>query len=622
LFGLAIVSAGVAVVLFGRMSRPPTERVPAETDRLGDGVTDTEIDGKPEPVVLLTTASIKAEQTIARAHLDPGQDGWETELVAEEAKQRLLHLGERLAGHGFDNKLLRAVSAEVTCGRLRTTDLTQVYSEGIDDEGTIVRHAAIDDEHAPLYQGREGLRQALDDLAKPLAGASGVHVHVKVIRVSVSQTTAETTSYFEAGGQTAAGSLQQQATWHCEWELSKQRGLQLTSIRSTDYEEVEVTGPWLVDCTQAVLAPNRSFQEQLAFGHHHWLSRLGRAHGISVFTRSGMALGDVNGDGRDDVYVCQPGGLPNRLYLQQLGGMAIDSSHRSGVDWLDHTSSALFVDLDNDGNQDMVVATTAGLLVMKNDGGGKFHLQTTLTMQDTDSQSASAVDYDHDGDLDLYICIDFANQSPQDAKEFIYHDANDGAANILFRNDIGADGGWLFTDVTHEVGLDTDNRRHSLACAWEDYDNDGDQDLYVANDYGQNCLYQNESGQFKNVALEAGAVDSASGMSVSWGDYNRDGWMDLYVANMFSSAGNRITRQTQFMPAAGDDVRNLYSRFAKGNTLLENDGQGKFRDVGEVAGVEMGRWAWSSVFADLNNDSWDDLLVANGYITTEDSGDL
>ncbi len=98
--------------------------------------------------------------------------------------------------------------------------------------------------------------------------------------------------------------------------------------------------------------------------------------------------------------------------------------------------------------------------------------------------------------------------------------------------------------------------------------------------------------------------------------------MDLYVANMFSSAGNRITRHAQFKPGAEDEMRNIYSRFAKGNTLLENVGNGQFREVSEAAGVEMGRWAWSSVFADINNDSWDDLLVANGYITTEDTGDL
>ncbi|MEO2045096.1 MAG: VCBS repeat-containing protein [Pirellulales bacterium] len=621
LFGLAIVAGGVGTILFRNQSRHTAESVSAEANP-SSRVAVSESTDIDEPLALLTTASIKAEQAVSSTQLDPSQDGWETEVVAEQAKKLLLHLGERLAGHDLGDILPTEVSAEVTSGQLRPADLTEVFSEGIDDKGTVVRRNAIDDERAALYQGREGLKQAFDDLAKPLAGAYGVHVHVKIIRISSTATSAETTAYFEAGGRTSTGSLQQRATWHCQWERASQEKLRLTSIRASDYEEVFVTGPWLVDCTKAILSRNRSFREQLAFGHHHWLSRLSKAHGISVFTRSGMAVGDVNGDGRDDVYVCQPGGLPNRLFVQQPDSTAIDRSHESGVDWLDHTSSALVVDLDNDGDQDLIAATTAGLLVMENDGSGKFRHQVTLATQDTDTQSFSAVDYDHDGDLDLYICIEFANNRPVDGAEFVYHDANDGAANLLFRNDIAADGKWQFTDVTRQVGLDADNRRHSLACAWEDYDNDGDQDLYVANDYGQNCLYQNENGQFKNIAMEAGAVDSASGMSVSWGDYNRDGWMDIYVANMFSSAGNRITRQAQFMPGVDDETRNLYSRFAKGNTLLENDGHGQFREVGDSAGVEMGRWAWSSVFADLNNDSWEDLLVANGYITTEDSGDL
>jgi hypothetical protein len=169
--------------------------------------------------------------------------------------------------------------------------------------------------------------------------------------------------------------------------------------------------------------------------------------------------------------------------------------------------------------------------------------------------------------------------------------------------------------------LHTNNQRHSLAAAWEDVDNDGDQDLYVANDYGPNCLYRNDNGRFVDVAQLAGVVDFGSGMSVSWGDYDRDGRMDLYVGNMFSSAGNRITPQSQFLPSASQERRDVYQRFAKGNSLFRNRAE-RFQETGLLAGVEMGRWAWSSVFADVDNDGWDDLLVANGYITTEDSGDL
>ncbi len=183
------------------------------------------------------------------------------------------------------------------------------------------------------------------------------------------------------------------------------------------------------------------------------------------------------------------------------------------------------------------------------------------------------------------------------------------------------DGNWLYTDVTAAIGLDENNTRFSFAASWEDYDNDGDPDLYVANDYGRNNLYKNNDGKFDDVAPELGVEDMSSGMSASWGDYNRDGWMDLYVSNMFSAAGNRITYQRQFKSDADANVREQYQRLARGNTLFLNT-HGGFSDVSEDAGVTMGRWAWGSRFADINGDGWQDLLVANGFITTEDSGDL
>ena len=183
-------------------------------------------------------------------------------------------------------------------------------------------------------------------------------------------------------------------------------------------------------------------------------------------------------------------------------------------------------------------------------------------------------------------------------------------------------GGFRFGDVTAQVGLDQNNTRWSFAAAWEDFDRDGDPDLYVANDFGRNSLYRNDSGRFTDVAAGAGVEDMAAGMSVAWGDFNRDGGADLYIGNMFSAAGNRVSYQRQFAPGAGD-VPGL-QRMARGNTLFAaaGDGAGNFTDVSVAAGVTAGDWAWSSAFADLNNDGWQDLVVANGYLTNSRQDDL
>jgi hypothetical protein len=190
---------------------------------------------------------------------------------------------------------------------------------------------------------------------------------------------------------------------------------------------------------------------------------------------------------------------------------------------------------------------------------------------------------------------------------------------MLLRND----GNWQFNDVTEATGLNHNNNRFSYAAAWEDYDNDGDPDLYVANDFGRNNLYQNTKGRFVDVAAELGVEDMAAGMSATWADFNRDGHLDIYVGNMFSAAGNRITFQRQFKPGASNDMRAQYQRHARGNTLFQASSEGPgFRDVSVEQGVTMGRWAWGSIFVDLNNDGWEDLVVANGFISTEDTGDL
>jgi hypothetical protein len=91
---------------------------------------------------------------------------------------------------------------------------------------------------------------------------------------------------------------------------------------------------------------------------------------------------------------------------------------------------------------------------------------------------------------------------------------------------------------------------------------------------------------------------------------------------MWSSAGNRIAFQSKFLEESTAEHRSRIQRLARGNTLLKNQGNGVFLDQSDLAGIEMGRWAWGSQFVDFNNDGWEDLVVSNGYITTDDTGDL
>ena len=552
--------------------------------------------------------------------LDPGDDGWDTEVFAAAAQKELVRLGALLAGKSDDwGALSEFVASGVRLDLLNREGGRPVYDS---TDVQVIRHGGSPDDGGRTRVGLASMEEALRELHLHLRnGETGTRIKVKLKLTATERTGGggvDTTVLMLAKRLSGKRLGQERATWKCHWlwdgGSSRPR---MQSLREEGSESVlgKRSKPWFSDCTGAAFGENASFGSELGFGMHHWLQRVGRVNGMLYFQRHGIAVGDANGDGRDDVYLCQPAGLPNKLFLHQEDGSAVDASRDLGVDWLDNTASALFVDLDNDGDQDLALATFEGTRVLENTPGGGFREVASLSSPDRDLHALSAVDYDRDGDLDLYVTVDFSF-SPRRA--FLYHDANDGGRNQLFRND----GSWQFVEVTEDVGLGVHNTRHSLAAAWEDYDNDGDQDLYVANDYGKNCLYRNEGAVFTEVAEQTGAVDYGSGMSVSWGDYDRDGWIDLHVGNMFSSAGSRITSQEKFLPGSGSPVRALYRRFVRGNSSFRNEGNGSFAEKSEASGAMVAGWAWSSIFVDLDNNGWEDLFAVNGYITTPDTGDL
>lgn len=379
------------------------------------------------------------------------------------------------------------------------------------------------------------------------------------------------------------------------------------------------------DVTDAVFRGVDSFQRQLAFGIDHWRDSMDAALGVNVYGHQGLALGDYDGDGLDDLYVSQPGGLPNRLYRNNGDGTFSDATRSAGLGILDDTSMALFADVDNDSRQDLILIGSTPMLFRNAGDDGYAHDPDSGLDVGEDRGAmftgAALADYDRDGDLDLYVCAyDFWQSGSGYDAPTPYFDATNGPANLLFRND----GAGRFEEVSAAAGLQPTNDRFSFAAAWGDFDGDSDPDLYVANDFGRNNLYVNNGdGTFSDRAAELGVEDLGAGMSAAWGDYDSDGDLDLYTANMWSSAGLRLTGSDQFTAVAPDEeLRGRFRRQAQGNSLFRNDGEAGFADVSVEAGVRKGRWAWASDFADLDGDGLLDLFVQNGYITGERLDDL
>ncbi|MFT5192611.1 MAG: hypothetical protein ACI9DF_000819 [Verrucomicrobiales bacterium] len=374
------------------------------------------------------------------------------------------------------------------------------------------------------------------------------------------------------------------------------------------------------DIAGDILGGNASWNEQLQLGMNTWRSHIDRSLNPDFLGYHGVAIADVDGDDLEDVYLCQPGGLPNLLFKQQPDGTLVDISKSARVDWLDNSTASLLVDLDNDGDADLAVATRTAFLILENNGKGRFSLRERLTNLGM-SYSPTAADYDLDGDLDLLV-LRYAGNSSKTGEfptPHPFHSARNGGANVLLQNQ----GDFGFLDVTDDVGLGVENYRFSFAASWEDFDNDGDLDVYVANDFGPNQLFRNEEGaHFIDESGESGSQDWGFGMSATWGDYDRDGAMDLYVSSMFSSAGNQIVAQADFNPTMPEETRKKYLKMVRGNTLMRNAGEGHFTDVTNPTAEGFAGWAWGSKFADLNNDGWEDLYVANGYISQPDTDDL
>lgn len=412
-----------------------------------------------------------------------------------------------------------------------------------------------------------------------------------------------------------------------DWRIVGWRPLAMTSVQASAFAFTDVTAD--------AFGQDPSYAAHLLRDTNYWRAVLDEASGIDIFGNYGVSVGDVDGDGRDEIYMCQPQGLPNRLYRQSKPGVFEDIAPQAGVDLLDATAMALFADLLNRGHQDLILITQSAPLLFRNDGHGKFTLARDAfppNPQQASLTSAAMADYDNDGYLDLYVCSYgyFQGQGTTPIPT-PYYDARNGPPNYLYRNR----GDGTFEDVTRQSGLDHGNDRFSFACVWADIEDDGWPDLCVVNDFGRNNLYRNRhDGTFEEII--DGLPGYGAGMSAAFADLDGDGLGELYAAGMWQPVGERVSADPEFQQRFADVGVEPLRDFAMGSNLYhatpaeattQTASSGhekavppkvspKMAAVPEAAGARRAFWNWCADAFDLENDGWLDLYCLNGFLSS------
>ncbi len=370
--------------------------------------------------------------------------------------------------------------------------------------------------------------------------------------------------------------------------------------------------------------------------------------GIIKYGPAGVSAVDYDNDGWYDVFFGD--GERPRLYRNKGGGAFEDVTLATGLpDNMPGANVGIFADFDNDGYKDIFLGcyTRKSRLFRNVAGaqapGGRKFIEVTegLNLPNKGASDfivvAAAGDYDNDGKIDLYVGRELDARKNLPTTLFYTRNAE---GNSLLRND----GNFHFTDVTSQAGINETGI--TLGVAWGDYDNDGWQDIYIANDFGRDALlHNNGNGTFTDVSKESGAYDPGYGMSATWGDLNNDGNLDIYVSDVHSGQrwyGQAATLYQYLLTSVrqgtiredfpvykeiydtvgGTDWSTYGDRTVKGNALYLNDGHGKFTDVSEASRANPFGWYWSSTMFDYDNDGRQDIYAVNGWISGKKKDDL
>ena len=318
---------------------------------------------------------------------------------------------------------------------------------------------------------------------------------------------------------------------------------------------------------------------------------------IERFT-GGVAVGDADGDGHPDLYATRLDG-PGRLYRNRGDGTFTDVTADAGLGRLTEPSSgAAFVDIDNDGDQDLVVTTILGRgpALFVNDGEGRFRNEAARRGLRASARriqvrfSVAVGDVDRDGWPDLFLTG--------------YPASLDGRAgravspSKLYRNR-GRAGPGHFTDVTRRARLRFGSDTFAFGASFRDLDRDGWADLWVTADFGTSRLFwNNRDGTFTDGTDAAGVGTDENGMGSTAADVDGDGHDDVFVSSIFDARGSSLTRGGNWG--------------GTGNRLYLGRGGRRFADGTDAAGVRDGGWGWGAAFLDTTNRGGVDLVQTSG----------